>query len=224
MGTEARTGGFNRSIIRYFSRKIWDHTIVKSTRTKDELDLKKASVLPNGVGLDLFKPVPRQEAMKITGMENGKVILFASDPSRSEKNYPLAEEAVRRAKIPQGQLYVVNNKPHEMIPYFMNSGDVLLLTSLWEGSPNVIKEAMACGLPIVSTDVGDVREVIDNTEGCFITSYNPDEVADKIKSAIQFGRKTTGREKVKHLDEKTIAEKLKGIYTDLINERQGLHI
>jgi teichuronic acid biosynthesis glycosyltransferase TuaC len=219
MGTEARTGRLSRAIIRHFSRNVWDHTIVKSSRIREELNLTKASILPNGVDFDRFKPVTREEARKITSIGNGTFIIFASDPSRSEKNYSLAEEAVRRAGLEKDRLYIVNNKPHEQMSYFMNAGDVLLLTSFWEGSPNVIKEAMACGLPIVSTDVGDVREVIDDTEGCFITGYDPDEVADKLKCALQFGRRTTGREKIKHLDEKIIAKKLTGIYTNLLHDR-----
>jgi glycosyltransferase involved in cell wall biosynthesis len=219
MGTEARTGRLSRIIIRYYSRNVWDHTIVKSIRIRKELNLPATTVLPNGVDLDLFRQISREEVRKIAGVESGKIILFASDPSRYEKNYSLAEEAVRRAGIEQGHLLVVNSKPHEMIPYFMNAGDVLLLTSYWEGSPNVIKEAMACGLPIVSTDVGDVREVISDTAGCFITGYDPGEIADKLNSAIRFGRRTDGREKIKHLDEKIIAKKLSGIYTDLIYGR-----
>jgi len=219
MGTEARTGRLSRAIIRHFSRNVWDHTIVKSSRIREELNLTKASILPNGIDLERFKPMTREEAKKNVVMGSGKFILFASDPSRSEKNYLLAEEAVRRAGIEKDQLYVVNNQPHELMSYFMNAGDVLLLTSFWEGSPNVIKEAMACGLPIVSTDVGDVREVFDGTEGCYITSYDPDEIADKLKCALQFGRRTTGREKIKHLDEKIIAKKLTGIYTNLLYGR-----
>jgi teichuronic acid biosynthesis glycosyltransferase TuaC len=218
MGTESRSGKFIQTIIKYFSKKLWDHTIVKSIRTRNDLNLNEASVIPNGVNMELFRPIPRSECRKKAGLEDGKYIIFASDPARHEKNYPLAEESVSRAKIPQVQLYIVNNRPHEMMPYFMNAGDVLLLTSLWEGSPNVIKEAMACGLPIVTTDVGDVREVIDGIDGCFITSYDPDEIADKLISAIQFGHRTKGREKIRALDEKNIAKKLIRLYRDMLNE------
>jgi glycosyltransferase involved in cell wall biosynthesis len=217
MGTEAHTGKLKRSIIRYFSRKLWSHTIVKSIRTRDDLDLNKASIVPNGVNMELFRPIPRHEARKMAGLDDGKLILFVSDPSRYEKNYPLAEESVRRAKIQLGKLFVVNKKPHDMIPIYMNAGDVLLLTSFWEGSPNVIKEAMVCGLPIVTTDIGDVREIINDTAGCFITSYDPEEIADKLKSAIRFGKRTAGREKIKHLDEKIIAKRLIGLYRNMIN-------
>jgi len=93
---------------------------------------------------------------------------------------------------------------------------MVILTSKFEGSPNVIKEAMACNCPIVSTDVGDVREVIGNTEGCFITSFEPEGVAKKIKLAIEFNKKTNGRDNITHLDEKVIAQRLIDVYQSAI--------
>lgn len=219
MGTEARTGKLSRAVIRYFCKNVWDYTIVKGSRTREELNLDEVTVLPNGIDLERFQPVDKNEAKKITGMGDEKYILFVSDPTRFEKNYSLAEEAVRRAGKENVHLYVVNNKPHDLISDYMYAGDVLLMTSLWEGSPNVIKEAMACGIPIVSTDVGDVREVINDTEGCYITGYDPDEVADKLNLALQSGHRTNGRDNIKHLDEKIIAKKLIEIYSGLIYGR-----
>jgi teichuronic acid biosynthesis glycosyltransferase TuaC len=94
---------------------------------------------------------------------------------------------------------------------------VVLLTSLWEGSPNVIKEAMACNTPIVSTDVGDVKEIIGKTEGCFITSFDPEDVSDKIKKALEFGKRTTGREDIKHLESGVVAKRIIAIYKNVLD-------
>lgn len=99
----------------------------------------------------------------------------------------------------------------------MNAPDILLLTSLWEGSPNVIKEAMACNCPILSADVGDGAKVIRKTDGCYICSYDPEDVAEKIKEALEFGKRTNGREKIKHLDEKIIAQKIIGVYNEVLS-------
>ena len=96
----------------------------------------------------------------------------------------------------------------------MNAADLLLLTSLWEGSPNIVKEAMACNCPIVTTDVGDVRTVFGNIEGCFISNFDSDDVANKIERAILFGLRTEGRKKIidNELDSGSIAKKIIDLY------------
>ena len=79
----------------------------------------------------------------------------------------------------------------------------MILTSFSEGSPQIIKESMACNCPIVSTDVGDVRDVIGETEGCYICSYDPKDVADKIKLALTYSEekgRTNGRKRIIELD------------------------
>ncbi len=101
---------------------------------------------------------------------------------------------------------------------YLNATDVLLLTSKWEGSPNVIKEAMACNCPIVSTNVGDVKWLLDGVEGCFITTNDPRDVADKINKALNFKSKTKGRDKLFRLgfDSEHIAKKIIKVYEELI--------
>ena len=95
--------------------------------------------------------------------------------------------------------------------------DMALMTSFSEGSPQFIKEAMACNLPIVSTDVGDVKEIIQKTEGCYICKNEPEDVAKKIELALDFAKKTTGREKIQHLDNRIIAEKIIQVYQNVLN-------
>jgi len=98
----------------------------------------------------------------------------------------------------------------------MNAVDLVLMTSFTEGSPQFIKEAMACNCPIVSTDVGDVKDVIKNTKGCYITSYIPEDVATKIELALNYGKKTDGREHIKHFDNELIALKILNVYKKII--------
>nr|MBP9044541.1 glycosyltransferase family 4 protein [Spirochaetota bacterium] len=149
-----------------------------------------------------------------------KHILFMSNPDRPEKNYNLAKQAYNLLNENNIVLHVIYNISNDKIPHYYYSADLLLLTSLWEGSPNVIKEAMACNLPIVSTDVGDVKEVIGSTEGCYICSYDPKDVAEKIKMALDFGKRTNGRERIIKLglDADNIAKKIINVY-DKVLER-----
>ena len=98
----------------------------------------------------------------------------------------------------------------------MNACDVALMTSLMEGSPQFIKEAMACNCPIVSTNVGSVEEIYNNADACFLTSFNPEDVSDKLKLALEFGSKTNGRDKIAYLENQIIAEKIISIYQSVL--------
>ena len=141
-----------------------------------------------------------------------------SNPNRPEKNFNLVRQACDMLNDKNIDLHAIYNIPHDKIPYYYYSADLLLFTSLSEGSPNVIKEAMACNLPIVSTDVGDVKEIIGGIEGCFICSYDPKDVADKIKMALDYGKRTNGREQIIKLglDSDSIAKKIIKVYEEVV--------
>lgn len=104
------------------------------------------------------------------------------------------------------------------MPYFYNAADCLLMTSLMEGSLNVIKEALACNCPIVSTDVGDVRAFIANVSGCYLTSFDKHDIAAKLNEALSFNQRTKDSEAIKHLDSECIAEKLITIYKKVLDK------
>ena len=100
----------------------------------------------------------------------------------------------------------------------MNAADALVMTSFTEGSPQVIKEAMACGCPIVSVDVGDVKEITAGVEGCFMAERSPESIALNLKRALDFGKKTEGRKVIveRGLTNDVIAKKLIEIYKSII--------
>jgi len=83
-------------------------------------------------------------------------------------------------------LHILKDVPYEDIPVYMNASDVLILSSFHEGSPNVVKEAMACNCPIVATNVGDVKWVLGNTEGCYISSFDPINYSEKLNRHWNF--------------------------------------
>jgi glycosyltransferase involved in cell wall biosynthesis len=99
----------------------------------------------------------------------------------------------------------------------MNAADVALMTSFSEGSPQFIKEAMACNLPIVSVPVGDVSEIMNHIDGCYICTYQKEDVAEKLKMALDFGKRTNGRHRILELglDSETVAKKIIEVYQQL---------
>jgi glycosyltransferase involved in cell wall biosynthesis len=93
----------------------------------------------------------------------------------------------------------------------------LLLTSTHEGSPNIVKEALACNLPVVSVKVGDVEERICGVENCYITTSEPNDIADKLYSVITSSRRANnGFEKVSSINSEIIAKKIIMIYNQIL--------
>ncbi len=213
MGDDVKAKRWFRWIIYIFHHISWSRTIVKSRDMYLSLGIKDVYIVPNGVDLDRFRPIPKDIALKEVGWsETKRHILFTSNPDRVEKNFTLAKRAFEYIDSENLSLHYLKDIPNERVPYYYNASDVVILTSLWEGSPNAIKEAMACNVPIVSTPVGDVEEVISNTKGCYISTYDYREFASDIKKALEFGKKTDGREAIKHLKSEIIAKKIIDIY------------
>jgi glycosyltransferase involved in cell wall biosynthesis len=95
---------------------------------------------------------------------------------------------------------------------YMNAADALILASLWEGSPNVVKEAMACSLPVVSVAVGDVPELIGRTEGCYVAGPDARDLGEKLALAVSPRRRTTGRADIAHLEVGAVAQRIIATY------------
>lgn len=209
-----------RKSVLYFVDHVWDATIVKSERTKKQLD-REVYVIPNGVNLEQFTIIEKNKAKEMVGFEcDKKYIVFVSNPARKEKNYPLAENAVDLLDDEKVVLFPVFDKTHDEVVKFMCAADALLMTSLKEGSPNVIKEAMACNCPIVVTDVGDVHERLDGVEGCYVAkTFEPSEVAGLLKKALQFGCRTEGRKALvdQGLAVEMVAKRIIQVYNDVIS-------
>lgn len=224
MGSDTYMSGFLRIMARFFYKNRWRVAIVKTINMKEMLMMGDAQVIPNGVDMDRFKPIPKIDARNHIGLSlDKKLILFISVPNRPEKNLELAQAAVKAINNSDVELKHVYNVPNEDMPFYYNAADALLLTSKWEGSVNVVKEAMACNCPIVSTDVGDVRWVVWGTEGCYISSFQLSDVVDKIREALAYGKRTNGRQRIidLELDSRTVASNIIGVYNYVLSQEKA---
>lgn len=195
-----------------------DAVTVTSTAHKEQIGRRDAYVVPCGVDMNLFAPMPSDEARKRLGLaQDSKLVLFAG-LVRPEKRVNLIRSAVELLHQKDGsvELVIATGLPHEQMPLYMNACDVLVLASDYEGSPVVIKEAMACNLPIVSTDVGDVAQVIGGTEGCFICQRDAVDLAHKLKLALHRGQRTQGRAVIQSLNLDATIEGVLQVYAHVL--------
>lgn len=217
MGSDLKAVKWYKYIIRMFRFLFrWKAVIVKSQDMYDTLHFKAARIIPNGVDTDKFKPMNKIDCQKQLNWDcSKKHLLFPASPFRREKNYSLALEAVAILENEAIELHYFDNTPNSITPIWYNAADAVVMTSLWEGSPNAIKEALACCRPIVTTNVGDVNFLLKNLEGTFITSFGKEEIASCLNDALRY-KSTEGLKQIQstQITSSTIARKIINIYTD----------
>ena len=201
-----------------WAAKLANRLIVMSQQMKTVLGRKSAEIIPYGIDLDRFRPLARDESRQRRSLtEDAPILLFPYDPSRKIKRYSLATAAVEILKLefPNIQLIAIHDRPYEHIPLYMNACDVLLMTSKSEGAPVAVREAMACNLPIVSVDVGDVTSVIGTTDSCAIVDAEPEAMATSIAEILRTGKRSNGRNSAAKMSVNFFAKSVANIYEQL---------
>jgi glycosyltransferase involved in cell wall biosynthesis len=183
----------------------------------------RISVIPTGVDMTLFYPRDMQKARRELGWgQDERVVLFnAGDPII--KRLDLARAAVEFAESLCGKIRFAaldGDVPPNSIPVMMSSADCLLLTSDWEGSPNVVKEALACNLPVVAVDVGDVRERLERVRPSMIVPRDACAIGKAIFEILKQGQRSNGRESAKDLSSEVVSQRIVTVYRTLQKEYQ----
>src|SRR2546429_4407551 len=184
----------------------------------------RAHVIPSGLDFSVFRPMARDEARRQLGLPLDRhLVLFVGNPSVPRKRYALACQAIEvvNRSLPT-KLVVAWGMWHKDIPVFMNACDALVFTSMQEGSPNAVKEALACDLPVVSVPVGDVAQRIGGVAGCELCpDEKPESIAAALERVLRRGIRAAGRAAVQDLDERRLAQQVIDVYRSVLGARNG---
>jgi teichuronic acid biosynthesis glycosyltransferase TuaC len=199
-----------------------NHSIFVTENIANQIKAKpsKSDIIPCQVNLDTFYPVDKtyaRQQLKLSPTKN--YVLFSSSFRTYIKNYPLAKLAC--LNFENLELLELRGFTRPEVNMLINACDLALITSYNEGSNQFLKEAMSCNCPVVSTKVGDAEWIFGKTSGCFITSFEPQDVVEKINLALEFGKKygqTRGRERIIYLglDSVTTAQKIMEVYQKVL--------
>lgn len=195
-----------------------DAVIVKSREMADVIAPVTATVIPNGVDLNIFQPRAREVSRRrLQFTERGRKVLFPGNPDNPGKGFDLASASVRVAASLMGEsidLVPLWNVAPDDVPVYMNACEAMLMTSFTEGSPNVVKEAMACDLPVIGVPVGDVHELLDGAAGYAKCERDADEIGRALAGILTHPTTVEGRKAIleKQLDLESVARRVIAVY------------
>lgn len=214
----------------YRAARRADGIVIKSKNLQDalppDIPISNSRIIPNGIDLERFKPLDRNSCRGQLGWRSDCLnVLFPTNSGDPRKRPELAQAAVNAAECLgfTVEMHHLRGVPHDQVPIWLNASDVVLLTSLHEGSPNVVKEALACNVPVVSVDVGDVRERILGIEGCYLAAPDPGDLASKLGCVHAGLRRVPGRIKIQNLSLEHVALQLKEFYEEILLSWKANH-
>jgi glycosyltransferase involved in cell wall biosynthesis len=176
---------------------------------------KNPFIIPCGVDLSLFKPIDKDTCRKTLKLEkNKKYLLFSSAFTNPVKNYQLLKTALENWGDSPPEVLELWNRSREEVPLWMNAADICVLTSISEGSPQFIKESLACNRPVIATDVGDISEVFQGVDNAIIVNFEAPSVQTAIRKLLP-ENKSNGRSKMTHFDHLQTARKIIAVYKSL---------
>jgi teichuronic acid biosynthesis glycosyltransferase TuaC len=220
-GKPTLAGRLLRAVSRFVARFADRLIVVSPSLLKYLPSGLEADVIPCGIDLQLFQPVPKLHARGELGYDDTEtLILFVGNPQNPTKNLQLAQKAVAILdETLAPRLVVLHDQPHERVPLFMSACDVMIMTSHHEGSPTAVKEALACNLPVVSVPVGDVSNMISGVDGCSIANTRePSEIARAIEMAVQGAAATSRRNAAEPYDHSVITQLILDVYGNVAKE------
>ena len=201
----------------FVASRLSDENIFVHESLSKKLSLfsDQTEIIPCGVNLNLFKPIDKLASRDKLGLDhNYSYVLFSSSFNNKIKNAALAKLAL--SNFENIILLEMKGYSREEVHLLMNAVDILIVTSHSETGPVVVKEALACNCPIISTDVGDVKELAKGTKNCYIVGYDAKHIEQRIRDILSSNKKSDGRAAVKHFGLEKIATDVYEVYKRVV--------
>lgn len=208
-----------QSLISRIIAPLVSHNIAVSESIKAKLPTNKVSVIPCGVDFDFFKSMKKIDARKKLGLDLEKqYLIFPGDPKRVIKNYPLFKKVLKltRRNFNADEI-ILSDLDRKAVKYALNASNVVVITSHSEASNIVIKESLACNIPVVSVNVGDAMKILKNLNGCYVTHKSPNELYKAVVKVFNTCNESYSfRDQIKHLSQKIIAKRIINLYQKIL--------
>ena len=223
-------GAFQKNLTRGSLNK-YELITVMSNRMRNEIEMcyptQKIRVVPSGIDLTKFQPMEKMKAREILGLPDDKTtwVFFPSIiESNSVKRPQLAKKAVLEAQkfLPDIKLKIGSGIPHNMMPLLYNASDVVLMTSTHEGWPNSIKEALACNVPFVCTDVSDLNLISKQERNCEVVPADAKVIGKAIVNVVAQERNENLRKHIEKMDLKIVTKKIYNLYKEVLSDHLKL--
>ena len=217
------TNEWGDKVFRVFNSLRFKRFIIKNP--SEYLKNPKFVYLPNGCNQDFFHPMDMMECRERLGWNKEKQYIIYMDSNkgvRTQKRKDRFDEVIALLNDKYGwnvDEVVMRNVDRPLVPLYLNAANLHLISSDFEGSPNSVKECMCCNTPVVSTDVGNVKEMIGDIEGSYVTkSFEAEELAECCDKVLRSYLPFEGRDKflAKGYGMVTVAEKLKKLYEEIL--------
>lgn len=204
--------------------RLVDAVIVMTGQMAEQLKPVRSHVISYGIDVERFSPMDKRQCREQLGWDqNCRYILFPANPDDSNKNFLMAREVFEQLKKRMNEpmeLVPLKGVVADRVPLHMNACDLMLMVSHSEGSPNVVKEAMACNLPVVGVPVGDVAELLDGVSGYRVVERDINAVIDAAYQLLTGSEEVRGREILlqKGLALDQVASKIIAVYKEVLSE------
>ena len=211
-------------ILSQFSALRATGIVCVSPKLKDRLWWRKgaADVIPSAVDTHAFYPQPRDEARRVLGWDpSERAVLFNAGNDPLGKGLRIAEAAVEIARMSVGPIRLLVSRgdvPPGQMPVYINASDCVMLASDYEGSPTIVQEALACNVPVVTTNVGDVAERLQGVAPSRIVERSPERLGAALVEVLSLGQRSNGTDRLGEISLDTTTRQLADLYNEVAQD------